>query len=157
VGNDRSVPWSLPLDPLLVALVVAVAVVTLLWRIEAGRPSREARRRFRRARRAESDAERLLRRAGYEVLDRQVETSWTIEVDGAPREALMRADLLVGRRRRRFIAEVKSGDQVTRADHPQTRRQLLEYQLAYDVDGVLLVDMEEGRVIEVAFPARRKR
>jgi hypothetical protein len=32
-----------------------------------------------------------------------------------------------------------------------TRRQLLEYRLAFDVDGVLLVDVETGEVSEVEF------
>lgn len=148
-------PLQLPVSPAVLVLLVALVVVTLLWRREAGRTARVGRRRQRRAMRAEHDAERLLKRAGYKLLDRQVEASWPVEVDGQVRRAAVRADLLVSRRRRRFVAEVKSGDQAPRPDHPQTRRQLLEYQLAYDVDGVLLVDMEEGRVIEVAFPAAR--
>lgn len=146
---------EIPLSPTILVLLVALLLVVVLWRREAGRAAREGRRRQGRARRAEQDAERLLRKAGYEVLERQVETRWPMEVDGEERQALMRADLLVRRRRRRYVAEVKSGGQVTRPDHPQTRRQLLEYQLAYDVDGVLLVDMEQGRVIEVAFPVER--
>ena len=33
--------------------------------------------------------------------------------------------------------------------------QLLEYQMVFDVDGVLLVDVEEGLVLSVAFPCQR--
>jgi hypothetical protein len=36
---------------------------------------------------------------------------------------------------------------------PATRRQLLEYLLAFEVHGVLLVDLDEGRVRPVEFPA----
>ena len=36
--------------------------------------------------------------------------------------------------------------------HAATRRQLMEYAIAYDVDGVLLVDMESEKVRRVAFP-----
>ncbi len=148
-------PPDLPIDPLALALVVALALAVGLWRWEVGRTGRGNRARQRRARRAEVDAERLLKKAGFRVVERQVDAAWPIRVDGEAVSALVRADLIVARRRRRYVAEVKSGARVTRPDHPQTRRQLLEYQLAYDVDGVLLVDMEAGAVIEVAFPATR--
>jgi hypothetical protein len=47
---------------------------------------------------------------------------------------------------------VKTGRQAPRLGHADTRRQMLEYQLAFEVPGVLLVDAESGRVREVRFP-----
>ena len=65
---------------------------------------------------------------------------------------VVRADLLVSRGARRFVAEVKTGARAPRIETAATRRQLLEYAVAYDVDGVLLVDMEEHTISEVEFP-----
>jgi len=110
-------------------------------------------RRRRRAARGERDAEQLVRRWGYRVESTQPELDWSIAVDGEPHDVCLRADLLVRRGRRRYVADVKTGRVAPRPTHSSTRRQLLEYRVAYPgVDGVLLVDMEEGDVREVAFP-----
>jgi hypothetical protein len=106
----------------------------------------------------ERDAPALLASAGYEVLARQVEGSWTIRANGEPRTFGLRADYLVARDRRRFIAEVKTGRLAPSLAHAGTRRQLLEYGAAFDVDGVLLVDADRGTITHVeidAFAARR--
>ncbi len=135
------------------AAAAAAAVMFLLWRWESDRPSRLGRRRNRQGRNAERSAERLLTRAGFRIEARQVKATWPLLVDGEPVQATLRADLLVRRGRRRFVAEVKSGRSGARPDNPDTRRQLLEYRLAFDVDGVLLVDMDARQVRQVEFPA----
>ena len=67
----------------------------------------------------------------------------------------MRADLIVSRAGRRYVAEVKTGAVAPDVRHAPTRRQLLEYQHAYRADGVLLVAPEAGTVREVLFPGAR--
>jgi hypothetical protein len=57
----------------------------------------------------------------------------------------------------RYIAEVKTGRAAVRLDTAATRRQLLEYRVAFDVDGVLLVDAEAGEIRLVEFPLSRGR
>jgi len=74
---------------------------------------------------------------------------WTVHADGEPMEVSLRADLLVTRNGRRYVAEVKTGRAAPRLDCAATRRQLLEYRIAFGVDGVLLVDAESDRVIVV--------
>ena len=118
------------------ALTLALLLVLLAWRRARSRWSRASRRRNRRARRAETDAERLLATQGFAILECQPTGRWSIEVDGEPREVSCRADLLVERGGRLYVA----------------RRQLLEYLLAFDADGALVVDMERRRVRTVAFP-----
>jgi hypothetical protein len=109
-------------------------------------------RRARRAMRAEERAAGLLDSLGYHVLGRQVGASYVLEVDGEPARVDLRADYVVSRNARRYVAEVKTGRFAPRIDNRATRRQLLEYRLAFDVDGVLLVDEEAGRVLAVEFP-----
>ena len=132
--------------------LVMVMVLLILWWRATHRTGRENARRGRIARKAEDRAERMLKRAGYDILDRQVQGLFVFLVDDEEVQTTCRADLLVGRRGKQLIAEVKSGDTVTNPAHPATRRQLLEYQLAFDVDGLLLVDMHHERIREVAFP-----
>lgn len=109
----------------------------------------KARSRARRATAGEVRAETLVMRAGYEVLARQVPGRWTVHADGEPMEVALRADLLVSRAGRRYVAEVKTGRVAPRLDCAATRRQLLEYRVAFGVDGVLLVDAESDRVVVV--------
>ncbi len=70
----------------------------------------------------------------------------------APCTVELKADLLVAKGGRQFVAEVKTGTLAPQIRTSATRRQLLEYRLAYDVDGVLLVDMENGSISEIDFP-----
>ncbi len=133
-------------------LATCLVLAVFLLRRARGRIRRGNMRRGARAARAEGEAERLLQRAGYRVVDRQVTGGWTLRVDGEDREVAVRADLIVRRRRRLYVAEVKTGRSAPRPDLPETRRQLLEYLLAFDVAGVLLVDMETRSVRTVEFP-----
>jgi len=99
----------------------------------------------------EAQAEKLLARAGYRLLERQASGNWLVRVDGEERAVALRADFLVTRRGRRYVAEVKTGEEAPHIAAPATRRQLLEYRCAFAVDGVLLVDAEAARVHAVEF------
>lgn len=137
----------------LAALFAAAFVFVLArQRIERALARRRSRLRTERALRGEAQAEKLLERLGYTVEERQAPAVWTIAVDGQDHEVSLRADLVVARAGARFVAEVKTGNMAPRLTTASTRRQLLEYRVAYDVDGVLLVDVEAGRVMCVEFP-----
>jgi len=144
--GPAKLPW---LELLLVGVVVVVALT--LW----STGQRKRQRRWSRAQAAEATAAKLLRRLGYEVLGAQVETSYTMVVDGQPVSVALRADYLVARGGAHYIAEVKSGKQAPKLGHPATRRQLLEYLVAFEVQGVLLVDGETEQVHEVEFPLQQ--
>jgi hypothetical protein len=112
----------------------------------------QRRRQWQRAQGAEFAAPRLLEQHGYGVIGAQVEGGYSLVVDGAPSHVSLRADYVVVRKGRRYVAEVKSGRLAPRLETAATRRQLLEYRVAFDVDGVLLVDAEARRVHQVEFP-----
>ena len=136
----------------LAGIAAAVIVVWLraAWR-RIGR-SRIAVARARRALAGERAAEALLADAGYAVTARQARRAWQVRLDGLPIDIDLRADLLAEAGGRTYVAEVKTGAAAPRIDTAATRRQLLEYQVAYGVDGVLLVDAEAGAVRVVDFP-----
>lgn len=140
----------------LAVLVLALVVAAWLASTETGRRNRA---QLRHAQRGESLAETVLRAQGFEVLERQVTGQWPIIVDGESHEVSCRADLLVEAtgaghepKGTRFIAEVKTGQHAPDPLFPATRRQLLAYTRAFDVDGTLLVDMEMQTVYRVSFP-----
>lgn len=97
-------------------------------------------------------AEKLLQEWGFGILGRQVAVSYDVHIDGEPLAIDLRADYLVSHGDKRYIAEVKTGRAAPRIDTPATRRQLLEYRIAFDVDGVLLVDADAERLHAVEFP-----
>ena len=108
-----------------------------------------AQERTARAAAGEWGAPALLARAGYAVIDRQVAGSWTLRANGESKTFGLRADYLVAREGRRYIAEVKTGRLAPSLSHGATRRQLLEYGAAFDVDGVLLVDADRETITHV--------
>lgn len=153
----------IPPDLLLAALALAALWALVQTARLAVRPWLK-RRRLAAAReqgaRGEHRAEALLRRLGFSILGRQVGVSYGVGVDGEQVAIDLRADYVVQDGGRRYVAEVKTGVFAPRIETAATRRQLLEYRVAFDVDGVLLVDAEADRVRLVEFPlpgARRRR
>lgn len=138
--------WLLPF--------VLGGLVWLWWQRAYDRWLRKRRSRV--AARGEKRAEALLKTKGYVVLDRQVRTRCSLCVDREAIEFDLVADLLVQSDGKVFVAEVKTGAGRT-IRHSGTRRQLLEYALSFDVDGVLLVDPTRSTVqrIEFHFQASR--
>ena len=136
-----------PEDLVILALLVAFL---LGWQVFRRWRSWQVRRQARRARRAEHRAEQLLAAEGYRVIDTQVRAPITWSLGPEVHEGFVQADLLVARGRRRYVAEVKTG-RTGRESDAETRRQLLEYYLAFPVHGVLLVDMERKAVLPVRF------
>lgn len=139
---------------LLVAVALAGALVALVlgrW-VGSWRGSRRARVRAARAGGGEHDAVQLLKRAGFRIVARQARIWWSPLVDGEPHETELRADYLVEHGGEVFVAEVKTGEQAPQLSTAATRRQLLEYHVAFGVDGVLLVCPERGAIHRVEFP-----
>lgn len=105
----------------------------------------------------ERRARALLEKRGYRILDTQKGGKYDLVIDEKPHTVHLRADYLVEKRGRTFVAEVKAGAESVKVTGRTTRRQLLEYVFAFDVSGVLLVDMVERRILEVKFPPLRGR
>ena len=136
-------------------IVLAMATLMLGLFVAGRRGHRATRRRNRMALDGEERAEKLLKKKGYRIVDRQVVGSWWMWVDDEEIDIQVRADFLVKRKRRLYVAEVKTGQLVTDPAFPATRRQLLEYRMVFDVDGVLLVDAEGRQIHQVDFPCDR--
>jgi hypothetical protein len=139
------------LEPALAAALLLAGVLlgaaAVRWRAR-----RRIGRHRRQGREGEVRALRLLRRAGYRVLDTEVAAEGRVRVDGRPVEYRVRADAIVRRGFRRYVAEFKGGPESAAVTNRATRRQLLEYALLFDVSGVLLVDAPGRRIQRIEFP-----
>jgi hypothetical protein len=139
----------------LLALGCAACLALGAWVALALRDLRErmrGRALQRQGARGERDAERVLKAAGYTIRERQARRSYRMEVNGAQRNAEVAFDFVVERGGEQLVAEVKTGLAAPRIERAETRRQLLEYQLATGARCVLLVDPDAGTITEVAFP-----
>lgn len=143
--------WILIIFSMIIGALVyrGVSAVWRRWRIA---------RRFRRGMIAEKHAARYLRRHGYKILAVQLQEKITVYVNGEEQESTVRADFLVRKGWKNYIVEVKSGQQGT-VRQAATRRQLLEYKLVYEPDGIILLDMEHHNLqkIEFAYHAGKRR
>lgn len=157
--SPRQSSWSLS-DPAVqtpLLICAGVLVVVLLghaaWaQVKLTAPKRAARKRNERAARGERNAEALCESRGYRVLAVQPEYAWHVLVDGARRQVKLRPDLLVEKKGRRYLADVKTGNVAPDPLYPATRRQLLEYLVACGADGVLVVDVEAKKILALEFP-----
>ena len=125
-----------------------------IWwaRARAKRIDSQVRRsRSRDAAAGEARAVELLEAEGFIVLEHQPTQECSVHVNGQQFSFELRADLLAERDDKFFIIEVKTGDLVGSVSWAPTRRQLLEYSLAFPVDGVLLVDAVAETISEIEF------
>jgi hypothetical protein len=157
VSGDRILSLLERVIPARVWIVLfGVALLAAIYQaLRAGMAHWLLRRRLRsfagRASQAETRAARLLTGAGYVVLGAQVRCTYTVWIDERPLSIGLRADYVVRRKQRLYVAEVKSGRLAPSLETAATRRQLLEYRTAFDVDGVLLVDAETSCIHEIVF------
>lgn len=142
----RHLPTNLAWAAAATAGALGLLQTTRLW-WRSTSAARRLRRQSTRARAAEVRAAKLLTSHGYEIIAEQPVASWFI----GDYEAVVRADYLVTKGGRKYVAEVKSGEEAPLLSSRSTRRQLLEYVCAFDVEAVLLVDSESGSVDQIQF------
>lgn len=121
-----------------------------LW-VAKWRTARATRKRFKRGAEGELLAEQILRDSGFTIVERQLQGSWELVVDGEPQTVWVYADFLVEDDEGRYIAEAKTGEVAANIGRAATRRQLLEYRHVFDVDGICLVDVENDEIYWVDF------
>ncbi|WP_422443882.1 hypothetical protein [Thermoanaerobacterium sp. DL9XJH110] len=115
------------------------------------------KRKIRKAKKSEIRAAKLLEKQGFEVIDLQKEVSYILLVDGRPYKASVKADFIVKKGNKIYVAEVKTGEKAPSPRFPATRRQLLEYYMVYRPDGLLLVDMENEEIKKVEYSILEKK
>ena len=121
--------------------------------------SRKAIKRSRRASKGETDAEKLLEKKGFKILERQNSIDAKMFIDGKETIFTVRVDIIAEAETHktlppgtRVIAEVKTGKLAPNPAMTATRRQLREYSHLYKAKVVYLIDMEANKIHEIVFP-----
>ena len=119
--------------------ITGLAVMYWCWRL------REKWRVWRSRSRGKSGERRglkVLKQHGFTICKEQVAGKAHLIVDGIEQHFPIHGDALVEKQGTYYIAEIKSSSTLATVTRRETRRQVMEYLLSYDVSGVVLVDAE---------------
>ncbi len=133
---------------LLLFLIVGILAGGVVARRRGARNAASSRKL---GKRGQERSLKLLKQYGFEILDTEVSAPGLVQVDSKLEEFVVRADALVRRKRRTYVAEFKGGPQSGTIHNRATRRQLLEYSCVFGTDGVLLVDAHADRIHYIRF------
>ena len=104
----------------------------------------------RKGKKAEQKAIRLLKKNGYKIESFQTTAKGKLLQDDEKVNFFIRADLIVSKGKKKFIAEVKSGKAAS-IEEINTRRQLLEYSKVFNNNNLILIDTEKNKIKKIEF------
>lgn len=141
-----------PLEYLIIIILLLGGIfsLTLYLKMQNILSRQKATKRAVISKHAEKKAEMLLKRNGFQIIDRQQSKPLIIKAGSVPHRYLIRIDFLVKKNGRTYVVEVKSGSK-NKITKRETRRQLLEYFLAYQPYGIILFDMDTKKFSEIRF------
>jgi Holliday junction resolvase-like predicted endonuclease len=138
---------------LVIIIFLSGGILTLILylKIKSLLDNKKAKQRSFTSKRAEKTAEKWLKRNGFQITEKQQSRPLIIQTGKIRHRYLIRTDFLVRKGGRKYIVEVKSGQKNSHITNRDTRRQLLEYFLAYQSYGIILFDMEHKKFSEIKF------
>ena len=98
----------------------------------------------------EKEAAGFLKKRGYLIIQHAQNYSYNIKVNGKEKKVTIEIDYLVRKNGKTYIVEVKSGHLAPNISNSSTRRQVLEYYMFIPNDGILLLDMENEKVLLIS-------
>ena len=104
----------------------------------------------RKGKKAEQKAIKLLKKNGYKIESFQTTAKGKLLQDDKTLTFLIRADLIVSKDKKKFIAEVKSGKAAS-IEEINTRRQLFEYSKVFNNKNLILIDTEKNKIKKIEF------
>ena len=99
---------------------------------------------------AEQKAIKLLKKHGYKIESLQTIAKGKLLQDDEMINFFIRADLIVSKDKKKFIAEVKSGKAAS-IEEINTRRQLFEYSKVFNNKNLILIDTEKNKIKKIEF------
>lgn len=138
---------------LILVLTIGGGIIFLFLFIKISNWARgkRLRQRFSKSRQAEKEAEKILRKNGYTIIDIQKSKPLLITIGDKIHRYLVRIDYLARKKGKVYVVEVKSGEKIPYITNRETRRQMLEYYLAFQPSGILLLNMKNKSISEVKF------
>ena len=103
-----------------------------------------------RGRNAEKKAIKILKKNGYQILNKQPIAKGYLYQNKKQISFIVRPDFRVSKNNIVYIAEVKSGMSASIQDIG-TRRQLLEYSIVFNSNKLILVDTKKNKIKKIEF------
>lgn len=103
------------------------------------------------------EVEKLLRRSGYQILGKNQKEIIIAYIDGKDHLGDLAAEYTVRKAGKSYVVVTKSGEGEFDPTEPALRRRLIEYDRTFGLNGVLIVDPQEGKIHEVRFKFPRER
>jgi hypothetical protein len=99
---------------------------------------------------------KFLKEAGYQILGKERKESIMVQVGEKEHLGSLTAEYLVSKNKKKYVVVGKKEGRDDPTD-PVLRRKLVELNIVFGVDGVLLVDPEEKEIqlVRFKFPRRR--
>ncbi len=140
---------------LIISGVITIICLFIFIKASTWFRTKKLKQRFSQSRCAEKEAEKILIKNGYTIIDRQKSKPLFITVGDKIHRYSVRIDYLVKKKGKVYVVEVKSGEKIPYITNRETRRQMLEYYLAYQPRGILLLNMKNKSISEVKFQWER--
>lgn len=142
---------------LVLSLIISGGIICLILfvKITNWLRTKKLKQRFSKGRQAEKEAEKILRKKGYTIIDVQKSKPLHISIGDKIHRYLVRIDYLARKRGKVYVVEVKNGEKVPYITNRETRRQMLEYYLAYQPNAIVLLNMKNKSISEVKFQFER--
>jgi len=104
------------------------------------------------------EAENLLVKHGFKILDRGRKGSLLTYVNGKSNLGFIQADFVVSKKKKTYVALIKSGEFSSEEASTALRRKLIESNYVFNPDGLLVIDINEGRLkrVEFALPEQKR-
>ena len=137
-------------------LEIFLLVILILFSLYLGWKIREIYKNLKfylykkKGKKAEQKAIKLLKKNGYKIESFQTTAKGKLLQDDETLTFLIRADLIVSKDKKKFIAEVKSGKAAS-IEEINTRRQLLEYSKVFNNKNLILIDTEKNKIKKIEF------
>ena len=137
-------------------LEIFLLVILILFSLYLGWKIREIYKNLKfylykkKGKKAEQKAIKLLKKNGYKIESFQTTAKGKLLQDDETISFFIRADLIVSKDKKKFIAEVKSGKAAS-IEEINTRRQLLEYSKVFNNKNLILIDTEKNKIKKIEF------
>lgn len=106
---------------------------------------------------SEREAEGLLHREGYEILDKQPRGTVITNIDSKSHFGYLESDYLVRKNKKDFVATVHVTEGDPDPNEPALRRRLLAFDRVFSPHALLVLDLNQSRIYEVSFNFPRER
>jgi hypothetical protein len=133
-------------------IIVVLITIIIVYIIKQKIRKIMRNRKFKKGFLGEIKAGKYLKKKGYEILEYQKELRYNYYVDKEQVEVRVRPDYIVKKAGKTYIAEVKTGVSAPNIKkNRDTRRQIMEYSFSFNYNGVLLVDIDNEKILKVEF------